>query len=604
MSQNIRQVYQERFDKFDAKAQKLKRQSSTLSIVRLVYFLVGVAVAIYLFNTYGPRGGFSFLLVFFTLFLMLVRWHDKMTKERDYYLNLSRINELELAALDHDFSNFEDGEAFEVIDHPYLGDLDVFGPRSIYQYFNRTGTAKGRRTLSNWLKQPSHKAEIELRQTAVAELKDKVHWRQHLQATGLNMEDTEADIEAILHWMQTPFFIINNTILKGIVFILPIAMLLAIALYLLGIVHGGIPVIVWLLNLGVIKYTEQEVTQTVNQTAKKSDLIRVYQQLFEHIEQGGFTSPKMQSLQQILSNSGTPNSANAAKAIARFGALSANLNVRSNVFAYLIFNTGFLWELLFCKQLEDWRKNTRTKLSEWLEVLGEVEALSSFACAYCNNSKWILPNIHPQFFKLQAVQTGHPLLNPSTRICNDITLDSSEKIMLITGSNMAGKSTFLRTVGINIILANAGAPVCAQSFTTSEVMVHSSMRNKDSLQDSESSFFAELKGLKSIIDVVEKAQPPVFFLLDEILKGTNSKDRHQGSVALIKQLLRHNGVGIIATHDLALCELSPDSDGHIENWCFEVAINQDNMVFDYTIKPGVCQSMNATLLMKKMGIDM
>lgn len=594
------QIYQERFEKFEIKTNQLQRKSDIIGTFRLILFLVCFFGGIYLISV-DAGTGIGFLAVFLVLFAFLVKWHDKIKAQRDYYQNLSLINQQEINALQYDFSAFETGSEFSEENHPYIDDLDIFGDHSIYQFLNRTSTVSGKKTLANWLKKPANRAEILQRQVAVQDLQNRLDWRQDYRAKGMLIDDTPRQVNAILRWIKEPFFILSKKWLEVLIFTLPVLMALAIVLSSNSIVPIGVPVLLWFVNLALIKYTNTGVTHIIETTARQTKLIEVYSQLIETIETEGFTAPKLQQVQQRLKANGQ----SAGKMIGELSAYAANLNVRENVFAYLLLNTFFLWELIFCRKLELWKKQMQQNMEVWLEVMGEIESLSSFANTSFNNPDWSMPLIHDAHFQLEAKEVGHFLIPSNKRIPNSIHVPSKEKIILVTGSNMAGKSTFLRTVGINIILAVAGAPVCAKSFSTSVVTVYSSMRTKDSLQESESSFYAELKALKKIIEVVEAEQTPIFFLMDEILKGTNSNDRHQGSLALIRQLLHHKGVGIVATHDLDLCMMEESTNQRVENWCFEVEITKEGqMIFDYTFKRGVCQSMNATTLMRQMGIAM
>ena len=292
--------------------------------------------------------------------------------------------------------------------------------------------------------------------------------------------------------------------------------------------------------------------------------------------------------------------------IRRLSYIIRQLNVRYNAFSF-IFNIFGLWELQYVYRLEQWKAAVQGHLPRWFEAMASFEALSSLGNIHHNNPEWAFPAI-TNGAVVEAEELGHPLLHRDKRVCNEIHLPTNGHIKLITGSNMAGKSTFLRTVGLNMVLAMAGAPVCARSMALPPLQVYTSMRTQDALQESTSSFYAELKRLKFIIEAVEDTadhQPPqlqAFFLLDEILKGTNSNDRHTGSKALIRQLIRSRGSGIIATHDLELGQLEAEANGTIENLRIEVEIQDGELHFDYKLKKGVSQSFNATLLMKRMGI--
>jgi DNA mismatch repair ATPase MutS len=242
-------------------------------------------------------------------------------------------------------------------------------------------------------------------------------------------------------------------------------------------------------------------------------------------------------------------------------------------------------------------------VENWFHTLGAFEALNSFATIHFNNPGWCFPSLQEAHFFLESTELGHPLIHKEKRVNNFIKMEERGELMLVTGSNMAGKSTYLRSVGVNVVLAMAGAPVCAAAFRLSPVQLISSMRIADNLEESTSTFYAELKKLKSVIERVNNDEK-VFILLDEILRGTNSLDRHTGSEALIKQLIKHNAAGIIATHDLALADIKNEFPGNILNYHFDVQVNNDELYFDYKLKPGVCTSLNASILMKKIGIEL
>jgi DNA mismatch repair ATPase MutS len=251
--------------------------------------------------------------------------------------------------------------------------------------------------------------------------------------------------------------------------------------------------------------------------------------------------------------------------------------------------------------LSKWKDTYQKDIDQWIWALSEMETLVSLSCLAHNNPEWCYPIIDNKHLSLNTRSAGHPLLHPRTRINNDLNMSIENHIRLITGSNMAGKSTFLRAIGCNIVLANAGSVCCAESFTLPKLSLFSSMRSNDALEESTSGFYAELKKLKRIIDVVSNKEH-CFFLIDEVLKGTNTKDRHLGSVALIKQLIENPSAGLVSTHDLELASLEETTKGQVENWCFEVDVDGDKLSFDYRIKRGVSQSFNATHLMRNMGI--
>jgi DNA mismatch repair ATPase MutS len=353
----------------------------------------------------------------------------------------------------------------------------------------------------------------------------------------------------------------------------------------------------------ILRQTKEQVDKAHVQTTYAEKTLAHYARLLRHIEGQGFETARLQGLHRLLE---LPEGKLASDAIHRLSYIIGQLNVRYNFFAILL-NLGGLWELQWVFRLERWKSRLKTRLPQWFEAIAEFEALSSLGNLSCNNPEWAFPTLHNEA-RMEGEALGHPLLHRDKRVSNDIAVPTDGHIKLVTGSNMAGKSTFLRTVGLNIVLAMAGAPACARRLALPPLQVYTSMRTQDALHESTSSFYAELKRLKLIIEAVEAGadrQPPepqAFFLLDEILKGTNSNDRHTGSKALIKQLIRSRGSGIIATHDLELGQLEASANGAVENLRIEVEIKDGKLYFDYKLKKGVSQSFNATLLMKQMGI--
>ncbi|MEO6582691.1 MAG: DNA mismatch repair protein MutS, partial [Ferruginibacter sp.] len=278
-------------------------------------------------------------------------------------------------------------------------------------------------------------------------------------------------------------------------------------------------------------------------------------------------------------------------------------DLRYNIVLSAPLNVLFQWNLQQVLALEKWKKKYAADVNGWFVALGKFETICSFATISFNNSGWVFPKISAMHFLIEGDNIGHPLITKSKRVDNDVMINKPGEIMLVTGSNMAGKSTYLRSVGINVVLAMAGSAVCASAFTISTVQLLSSMRVSDNLEESTSTFYAELKKLKLIIDKVNNNEK-IFILLDEILRGTNSNDRHTGSVALIKQFIKNKASVIVATHDVALAALSYTYPDNILNFHFDAQIKDEELYFDYALKPGVSTSLNASLLMKKIGIEL
>ncbi len=593
------QDYKHRSQAASDQAQLLSSRYNQLGLVRLGLFIGGVAVAIWLWNSLGWGVGLFFIGLFIYGFAKFVFWHQAILKEKKYQEHLAIVNQNEIAFLQDDYSVFENGEEFLDAAHPYTVDLDVFGDYSVFQYFNRTTTAIGKNRLADYLKgkytsSQTQKEEILARQKAVLELREQLDWRQGFQATGMATVDHLSHLAALKEWLSQEPVIASKASFRNARYWVPLLTIGAMVATAF-ILPWQLLVLFFLPSAYFLKTSLEEINRIAHQTGSAEKVLAYYGELMNLIETKDVQSPKLQTLK----NSFFEGEQTASQKIKRLSYLIGQLNVRNNFFA-IFFNLIGLWDIHWTIQLENWKTTHRKQVPQWFDALAEIEALLSLATVFYNRKDWIMPTITAEN-EVDAIEMGHPLIAPSKRICNDIHIPTKGHIKLVTGSNMAGKSTMLRTVGLTIIMAMAGAPVCANTFQTPLLQVYTSMRTQDALHESTSSFYAELKRLKFIIEAVEQ-QTNIFFLLDEILKGTNSNDRHTGSKALIQQLIKSKGSGIIATHDLELGALEASYGGAIENLCMEVAVDKDQLHFDYKIKKGVSKSFNATLLMKNMGI--
>lgn len=586
-------MYTERRDRFREKAMALESRYNRFSLIRLVLFFGIGALFFLLWSLVSPAAAFLSLVVCLFAFAKFVFWHQRIQKEQHHYEHLTTINEQEISILNGDYSMFGDGSEFVDPQHPYTVDLDIFGAYSFFQYTNRTSTAIGKRCLANYLQIGEQEEEILARQAAILELKEKLDWRQDFQAKGMATDDSYAHILALQEWLSQPPVILGNKMYTSALYWVPPLAVIGVVLSFLFPWQIIIP---FLAPAGYfLKKTVEAINKITHQTGSAEKIIAYYGELIEHIEEAIFESPKLKILQQQL----VKNGSSASSQTKRLSYLIAQLNLRNNMFAIFL-NILTIWDLQWTYRLEKWKEAHQTLLLNWFNALEEIEALISLSTSTYNNPEWNMPKISNENIII-GTAVGHPLIESNKRITNDFSIPTKGHIKLVTGSNMAGKSTLLRTVSLNIVLANCGAAVCAQSFQTPLLQVYTSMRTQDALHESTSSFYAELKRLKIIIEAVE-AQENIFFVMDEILKGTNSNDRHTGSKALIKQLIKSKGSGIIATHDLELGALEASYGGAIENWCMEVEVNEGELVFDYKLKKGVSQSFNATQLMKNMGI--
>lgn len=589
----LNKKYQDRYTQFAQEATALETKYTRFSFVRLAYFFLGILLLIYLWTIIQ-----WYALILATIFLFsfakLVKWHLDLQKRKNHFEALAKVNQWEQSFLKGDYSVFHAGKEFADPNHPYTVDLDIFGDYSFFQHINRCSTTMGHHRLADYLKAPATVDQIQERQTAIRELSELLDWRQDFQAYGLQTEDSMKHIKNLKLWLADPPFMSSNKLLKTSLYIIPFIVALGVYLWIFYIPWPA-ALLFFLPSLYILRKTLEQVNTAHVQTTHAEKILSKYARLMEHIEQREFESPKLQALRNVF----LAENQLASKRLKRLSYLIAQLNLRYNAFAFLL-NIFALWDLHWVWRLEKWKMAQKEALPKWFDALAEFEALSSFSTLLYNRPDWIFPSIgEAALFDASAL--GHPLIDQAVRVNNSIQIPTGGHIKLVTGSNMAGKSTFLRTVGLNIVLAMTGSPVCAEKLSMPILQVYTSMRTQDALHESTSSFYAELKRLKTIIEAVE-ARNDAFFLLDEILKGTNSNDRHTGSKALISQLIKSQGSGIIATHDLELGALEAKSNGSVENLCMEVEVKNDELIFDYTIKKGVSQSFNATHLMRNMGI--
>jgi DNA mismatch repair ATPase MutS len=594
-------TYLQRAATFEVEAQKLGRQYNQYALLRLLFFILAIGIAIYLFSSVSVWLGAGFVVAFLYGFYRFIVWHQKIQQKQRHYQHLAKLNSWEENGQNHDYSVYHDGANFMDTDHPYAVDLDIFGPYSLFQYINRATTALGREMLADWLATSHSREDINVRQSVIPEMSKKLEWRQHFQAYGLEAEDQMEYVNLLREWLEKPPYISNNKGVVAALYLIPLWSVVVCVLWALYL-PWYIALLLFLPSFLLLRQFVERINQTHIQTTHAEKALAHYAKLIEHIERGEFSNEQLKAWQREFKG----EDQSASTAIKQLSYIISQLNVRYNAFAILLNILG-VWDLQWVYRLERWKERMKPKLPNWFHVMAKFEAISSFANLYYNNPEWCIPEIQDSKPLIDAEALGHPLIHKDKRVCNDVQLPTLKHLKLITGSNMAGKSTFLRTVGMNIVLAMAGAPVCAKRMAVPPLRVYTSMRTQDALHESTSSFFAELKRLKFIIAAVEEAAhkgPPAvepYFLLDEILKGTNSRDRHTGSKALIRQLTKY-GAGIIATHDLELGQLEQDAGGTIENLRIEVEIKEGQLHFDYKLKKGVSESFNATLLMKQMGI--
>jgi len=586
--------YKSRSQRYVRETERLRKLSDRLSMARLAAFAGGLVLFAVLlsFSVFAAVVTLAAVLI---VFIWLVIKYENTEKSRKRFLRLAEINRLELKCLDGDFSGFKTGEEYAVRDHPYTYDLDIFGKASLFQYLCRTTSRPASDRLAEFLKQPAPREEIVSRQKAVAELQPMTDWRQELMTLGYLNAGAANDPAPLIQWLGSDDLFQKTRgekIITGCLSLLALAALISVI--------TGLPAAILAPVFGVnfiFYFTRfRRISRLQEQVSRSSDLLKAYSVIIKLIETRNFASPLLQKLKSAFMDEIA-----ASDRIRQLSKLVGRLDYRLNVLISAPLNLLFFTDIHFCLALEKWKREHAPRIPAWFAAMAEFEALASLANMAFNNPDWVYPQVTEDYFVFRAEDMGHPLIPAGRRISNSFTAEGAGKAIIVTGSNMSGKSTFLRTCGVNAVLAFTGAPVCASAFTVSLVRLHSSMRISDSLEENISSFYAELRRLRAIISGAE-SDPKVFLLLDEILRGTNSDDRYTGSVALIKQLTGYGAVTMVATHDLRLAGLEQELPDAIENYHFDVKVNDEELFFDYLLTPGICSSFNASLLMKKMGV--
>jgi len=595
------EIYQDRIKFYQAKNGELEKKARNISNLRLFVALGGLSLTFYLYRTGAQLAAAGFFLVTLFIFAKLVFRHQDLKKEKAHVQTLWKINEEAVARFNETWTDFPDmGSEFIEESHSYGVDLDIFGKRSLFQLINTTTTFLGRKKITDLLLNPTlDQKDLLVRQESIKELAGHLDFRQNLQAEGRKFAKSNQDPEELFQW-ATSFSHLSWTspVVMALIKLSPLVLLALTGLALLmpEVVSYYIPVTLVLCHALLLLYFSKSTSTTFSVANRYQESIKGLKEMLRLFEVESFHAPGLIKLQDNLKCKGNRPAFRQIEKLSR----AVDMTYLRYHQLYLIFNFITLWDFHCMVALESWKKESGKGLKNWLHTLGEVEMLSSASLLAYDHPDWCFPQFSQENPGLKAEAIGHPLL-PATRVTNDVELKHKGEILLITGSNMSGKSTFLRTVGVNLVLAYLGAPVCARSFHCGFLELYTSMRINDNLDTGTSSFFAELKRIKTILEEAQKGRP-VLFLLDEIFRGTNSRDRHTGARHLIKKLSSTGAIGLVSTHDLELGDLSKESP-FIKNYHFSEYYQNGKIFFDYKLKPGVSTTRNAIFLMKMAGIE-
>lgn len=605
-----------------ASAEDLESRARTIGNLRLLAALgaIGLIGAIAFANV--PKETWAAVAFCVVLFGALVVWHARIHQRKDKALAAMRFHERAVSRMSGKWRAFPSmGERWAVATHPYAGDLDVFGRSSLFQRLDVTSTRYGEEVLARWLSgddaaAPSTATDAELfgaikeRQAAIRDLAPRLRLREELAALGslLEDEDTKPDPRPFVMWAGQSDAKSGGGKLPGalriVAVLVPAATVGTMIAGGMGLLHRLLFLVPFAVSVLILNVLRPKIQPSLEAASSKESALSRYGGMLQLLEQEKLEAPLLIGLQKRLKESG----ASATQEMASLSRIVGFVDARNNeVFRFFI-GPALMWDLWCGLALETWRARAGKAAFGWFRALAELEALASIAGFAFENPDYAFPELVEGEPRFEATSLGHPLIDADKRVSNDVTIAGPSHALVVTGSNMSGKSTLLRAIGINTVLVNAGGPVCAKSLKVGRLKVATSMRVSDSLEEGTSRFYAELKKLKLVLDLARKSgkaknQGTLLFLLDEILHGTNTRERLIGARAILMELLAQKAMGAVSTHDLGLGDLEAEMPDQVKNVHFEEQVEGEVMSFDYLLRQGIVQSSNALRLMKIVGLD-
>lgn len=568
-----------------------------LYLIRLLSF-AGFVTALVLFFYFNHNYIYlSLAILVLWFFLIAVKMDLKLAAREKLIKNKLDLIDKELQYLNFQFEQCATGEEYQYINPHLAADFDLFGKASLFQYLNRCVTKIGSKFFAESLSNNQHDKNIILqKQQAIKELAENMEYIHEFRAHGKLLSEQGNEVESLKYWLEEETGKLK--ILQVLIILIPLINIIWIALIALQLISFSSLWMPVLLSLSIIYLNKNKIKSTHAKLGRTAKTFEKYTTLISLIEKQKFCSVYLQMLQQQL----LIQNMQAGQSLKKLFKLLNSFDFRYNMVVSLLLNSLFIFDIQVLCRLALWKEKHKSKVPQWFAALAEMDALISLATfAFNNKSTVSYPHISDKDFLFQANEMGHPLLSPNIRINNSINISGTPAVIIITGANMAGKSTFLRTMAVNLILAMNGAPVCAKDFAFSPCYLMSSIKIQDSLSNNQSYFYAELLRIKEIINHI-KIHPNTLIFFDEILRGTNTKDKQLGSWGLLEKLITQNAAVIIATHDLTLGDLEKKYPDCVKNHCFEVELSNNQLVFDYKLKNGISQKLNASFLMKQMGI--
>lgn len=595
-----KRIYERKASRYERLYKHLKKYTNIISNLRLVAAIGVIINVVFVFTTNINYFAVVIAILSIAFFIYLIRIHTKLNGRNKEFESLKNLNLDSIKRLNGQWVDFEDdGEEFQNQNHKYSYDIDIFGQGSLFQWINIAKTQLGRLQLATFLSETVFDIrDIESRQESIKELSTKLWWRQKLHMECSFIGNKKSREGELINWSKTE----NETYSKNYIvlitrFMPAMTMILLVLAFGLRYVSTYIPIVLFFIQAAFIFTGISKRSKELDIVYRHKSSLQGYIKVLYHIEKGVFDSAYLNKLQDKIKDN---NGISTIKSLRELESIVDRILNRNNAF-FLPINILLLWDYRCLIDLEKWKKKHGPLIEVLLRVIGEMEALSSLATIGYDNPNWATPSITTKASTFYGKSIGHPLLT-NKRVNNDIKMEEPSRILLITGSNMSGKSTFLRTIGINLVLAYAGASVCADYMRCSIMDIYTCMRTSDNLEKGISSFYGELLRIKTIVEAT-KGNRQVFFLLDEIFKGTNSHDRHQGAKHLVKQLYKNNAMGLVSTHDLELGDLEKESRGEIKNYHFQESYKDDKIIFDYKLRSGVSTTRNAMYLIKMAGVE-
>lgn len=590
--QRPEEYYQAQISRLTILLKKHKQRRNVITLVKITLFLL----AIYFIYTFTTSSLELYLVAFFVsiaLFIITNIFETKLLKTISFLKKQEECSRMELEYLAGNFKNLPTGEEYKDPSHPYAHDLDIFGEDSLFQSVNRTVTPHGKEELRQWLLNPlkSEQAIIE-RQQAIRELADNPEWCHIFRAKGNSQRITRFAMQQVECWQQEQISLPRWT--GPFLYILPAITVSAWMLFIFSVIGSNIPLFLSILSLFCCYLPAKKTLRT---HARLDEFTRSFSNLYEligHFSTFASTSTRLQAFHAQLFN-GTRDAHVALRSLHQ---IQESFDQRTNVVVALFMNGLFMRELHLIQRLVAWKRRYADAIPAWIEITSELDAFVSLANYKYNHPTFVTPTPGNNLI-LKGTAIGHPLLPVNECITNDFEIARLHEFYIITGANMAGKSTFLRAIGVNLVLASCGAVVCAKTFEFQPTGIFTSMRTVDNLAKGTSYFHAELLRLQQLVDMARREER-LFIILDEILKGTNSRDKLNGSRRFLQKLLTLPIAGLVATHDLELGGLADTLPDNYFNRCFEITHTDDDIIYDYKLKPGVSQNMNASILLEKM----